>query len=340
MLTSNNTPYQVETILDKDIDLNPMLVVVIKATYDFNPSGHVQLSTKQVPITYGDEMTEAKPVASVRFESDLAPFKPKGDFVVVGHAMTQNRSVTMMDVGFRFGSMEKVVKVLGDRVWHSQGMLAGITPSNPEPFEEMELTFDRSFGGIDMNHGEVCTANPSGKGIFHKKSKKEEILGQPLPNVEDPSHLIKTWKDKPNPIGMGYIAKGWSQRIGLMGTYDDEWKENRNPDRPVDFDFNYYNAAPVDQQVDGYFKGDEVIELLNMTPGQDQVQFQLPNIHPRAFVEKIDGSGLESIVLNLDTVCVISKTLQFTLVWRGWTAVEDPLMQGVKSLMIEPHKSM
>ena len=70
---------------------------------------------------------------------------------------------------------------------------------------------------------------------------------------------------------------GWMPRRGFLGTYDDKWRKERSPDLPEDFRFEYYNGAHPDLQVNGFLKGDEDVELLNLTPG-GKVGFQLPGL--------------------------------------------------------------
>ncbi|PIE02405.1 MAG: hypothetical protein CSA81_07000 [Acidobacteria bacterium] len=335
MIINNNTPYQAESTLDKDGDLNSMIVVVIKATFQFNAQGQVNLAAKQIPVYLCDEMIDSYPIGSVRFESDMAPFKPKGDLLILGHACPPGGSATSIEVGFRCRDMEKVLAVFGDRKWEAGGFMGGIQASQPEPFEELELTFGRSFGGIDMVHGAICAANQAGMGMISKKAKKEEIIEKPLPNIENPNHLIRSWKDHPTPVGMGHVSKGSSERVVFLGTYDEAWHKDRKPDRPIDFDFQFFNSAPKDQQLDGFFQGGELIELLNLTPGTAQVQFTLPEIKVNATLKRRDVEQKEPFPLNLDTVCVMTKDMTFTLTWRGWLPVYDPLMQDVEMITIE-----
>jgi hypothetical protein len=63
----------------------------------------------------------------------------------------------------------------------------------------------------------------------------------------------------------------------LAGTYDEKWEKERLPLLPVDFNERYYQCAPEDQQVLGYSKGGEPVELHHLSPG-GLLCFTLPRV--------------------------------------------------------------
>jgi len=336
MIIDNSSPFPAEFSIDKNAELQPTVSLITKATYDIAETGAVSLAADQEPVHMGDVMNESESegMASVKYESDLVPIKLRGDFVIVGQAVAPGgKAVQELDVGFRMGGLEKVLHVTGDRVWQAGGVFGGIGLSETKPFKVIDLTYENAFGGMDMENGEVCLENPVGKGILGKKAKKEVVNGTRLPNIEHPNQLIKTWKDKPEPVGFGYIGKGWQQRVGFMGTYDDKWKEEVCPERPADFNWAYFNAAPADQQLEGYFNGDEVIDLLHMTPS-GRLQLRLPGIQPSLSIKRKDAVGEEPLKANLDTVCVMPSEMKVTMVWRGLAVLQDPLLQDLERMFV------
>ena len=65
----------------------------------------------------------------------------------------------------------------------------------------MPITYERSFGGWDQTDPDpskqrLYRPNPVGSGFA---TKAQHLEGQLLPNVEVPSHLISSWKDRPPP---------------------------------------------------------------------------------------------------------------------------------------------
>ena len=66
------------------------------------------------------------------------------------------------------------------------------------------------------------------------------------------------------PAGFGFTGRPWSPRIALAGTHDEKWLEEQHPYPPQDTDCGYWNAAPVDQQID-FFYPNARLELWNLT---------------------------------------------------------------------------
>ncbi|UCG12232.1 MAG: DUF2169 domain-containing protein, partial [Deltaproteobacteria bacterium] len=340
-----------------------------KGTFEIRPGEPAVIAPEQIPITFGDEFYDEKQGGCVKFESDIAPFKPRADIVLVGHAHAPGgASVLALDVSLRVGQVRKTIRVFGDRRWVMASRLLPEHSSKPQPFSSMPLVYERAFGGIDSEGGGFCPENLVGRGFFAKKSAKA-IDGSPLPNLEDPNKLIKSWKDHPKPVGFGFYGRAWMPRAGYLGTYDDKWREERSPDPPEDFKFNYYNAAHPDLQVDGYLKGDEEVELAKLTP-DGNLRFWLPGVNLACTVTKSFGQEEEELTeefeeepdedfyefedeyeefeeaeepalteeevkLNLDTLCFIPDEKRFYLVWRGLCPIKDLTALEVKIIEIE-----
>src|SRR6266849_2182291 len=80
---AKNSPMPVGTVRWHDADGKAKLTIVIKAT--FTVGAGPEPTPKQLPIFNADIVKEEDP-GSVRFESDLVPFKPCTDVVLVGRA--------------------------------------------------------------------------------------------------------------------------------------------------------------------------------------------------------------------------------------------------------------
>ena len=194
----------------------------------------------------------------------------------------------------RVGRLRKTIRVYGDRKWQSLSRLLPDSPTKPQPFSTVDIVYERAFGGIDKEGGGFCEQNLVGCGFFEKKPV-DVLDGASLPNLEDPNNLIRSWKDHPKPVGFGFYGRTWMPRRGLLGTYDDKWRKEHSPDPPEDFRFEYYNGAHPDLQVDGFLKGDEDVELVNLTP-DGKVGFRLPGLGISCKVRKaLEPSDSESI---------------------------------------------
>jgi hypothetical protein len=271
----NGTPFQVEALPSKGPEDKTVLTVVVKGTFDIFPGEPAAVASEQIPVSFGDDLYGEKGGGSVKFESDVAPLKPRADIALVGRAHAPGGTpVEALDVSLRVGTVKKTVRVIGDRQWKYSGRLLPEVPTKPEPFTTMDIVYERAFGGIDTHGGGFCKENLVGRGFFVKKSK-ESLAGAQLPNLEDPDNLIKSWKDHPKPVGFGFYGRAWMPRASYISTYDEKWRRERSPDPPEDFQFDYYNGAHPDLQVKGYLKGGEEVELVNLTP-DGTLRFQLP----------------------------------------------------------------
>jgi hypothetical protein len=156
--------------------------------------------------------------------------------------------------------------------------------SPPNKFVTMDLVYERAFGGVYDGPGFYCKENLAGTGYIGKKRKKA-IHKKQLPNLEDPSDLIRSWRSKPKPIGFGFYGRGWHPRVKYAGTYDEKYPKERAPKMPLDVSYAFYNAAHPDLQVEGYLHGNEEVELVNVS-SQPRLRFRLPGIRPKVTVTK------------------------------------------------------
>jgi hypothetical protein len=323
----NETPFEAEALPGLDPDGKALLTVIVKGTFTIVPEGVALVAEAQIPILFGDEPVDPEKGGSPRFEADTAPFKPRADVLLVGKAHAPGgKPVRWLDAGLRVGMLQKVVRVFGDRTWISGGgKLSAPVFTDPEPFTEMPLVYEKAFGGIDTESGGFCAENPVGCGFYTRKSPRN-IDGAPLPNIEDASRPIRSWNDPPGPAGFGCLGKGWAPRVRYLGTYGEEWERERCPLPPRDFRHDFYNASPPGLQVEGYLRGDEMILLLNLEKS-GKVRFRLPGVKPVATVEKTERwsgpSWSEPAPMRLDTLCLLPDEGRLFLVWRGRCPLMD-----------------
>lgn len=295
----NSTAYAAERTFVRDRNGAEIWVVVVKCTFLVRDDGStvpadVQEEIHQTAQFHGDPRT-----SSLRYDSDLLPARPATDVVVLGSAHASGgRPAREVDVSLRVGPIAKVLRVFGDRRWR-RGVL-GPTLSDPEPFTQMPLVYERAFGGVDPD-GAFEPRNPVGVGFATSPSSLVGALG---PNIEDPRHLLDSAGDRPPPAGLGPIASHWATRVTRAGTHDERWELERMPLVPEDFDDRYYQCAPDDQQVPGYLKGGEPVELRNLTP-DGLMRFDLPRV-PLGFATRIAGEArhhharLHAVILEPD----------------------------------------
>lgn len=313
----NATGFAVEPLLLADRDGRPLLVPLIKGTYEIAPGAPLRLAEEQVPVNPEGEFWGEPGASSYRYEPETAFTKPLIDFVVIGHAYAQVRGTTELSVELKVGGVSKAVKVLGDRFWVKA--LGAITMTRPLPFERIPLTYENAYGGREENPSDSekpsCERrNPLGKGFVGKNEKWKEQRA--LPNLENPRTPIRRITDSPQPAGLGFISPDWEPRASFAGTYDDAWKKGRMPLLPTDFDPRFFNAAHPDLVMpSGALRGDEPVLILNTCPG-GRISFNLPGRRlPRVRVALRKKDDLLAETL-LDTIIVDTDRNRLFLLWR------------------------
>ena len=276
----NGTPFAFEPVFIADEDLRPVVVTVIKATFNFDLHGAVWLADEQIPVNLAGEPSTDAPVSSYKYEPEIALFKPATDVVLIGHAHPPGGGATQVDVGIKVGPVQKVAKVFGDRFWvmTTQGVVLSRTAAlGPVP-----LTWENAFGGHDETGSTPERAlleprNPVGTGFGKPLAKDGDHLR--LPNIEDPNQLIGGYGAVVAPCGFGFTSPNWQPRARFAGTYDEQWNKTRKPLLPVDFDRRFFNAAAPGLVAPGYLRGDEDVVVLNAAP-VPRLAFRLPGVPP------------------------------------------------------------
>ena len=308
----NRTPFAAERGWVRDRNGAEVWLVALKCTFDIHPDGSTEISADQPPVLRVPEYHGEPGKSSIKFEPDLVLTKCATDVFVVGHAYAPNaRPVQQIDVGFRVGPVQKLLRVFGNRIWDGSG------PSPPKPFLKMPLVYERAFGGVDLASAtperDWEWRNPVGTGFA---VASENLQGRRLANIEYPNELISSWSDRPRPAGLSPIASHWQPRVGFAGTYDDKWMQERQPLLPDDFDDRFFQAAPADQQAPSFLRGGEPVVLLRLTPSGD-LRFQLPRVFPGFETRFFDGARERHTDRNLHSVIFEPDYPRVSLVWHS-----------------------
>lgn len=273
-------------------------VVVVKGTFCTNAKGDLTLSSEQHPWVHADEHYGDPETTCIRYECDFAPEKPMAEVIVVGKAVPPNgSSARQLRVRLEVQEHAKEALVFGDRRWARY--LGGLTITDPLPFREMPLTFDRAFGGIDDSRSpENVSCEPRnlvGVG-FNSFRKPSEVDGRPLPNVEHPSQQVQC------------------------------------PFLPEDFDSRYFMSASSDQWFP-HFRGGELIRCVHMAE-EAMVQYRLPTIAIPVFYHFKDRIVEQQAVC--DTVIVEPHAARAILLWRTRAAIGKKLTE-LKGILVGAH---
>ena len=88
------------------------------------------------------------------------------------------------------------------------------------------------------------------------------------------------------PAGFAPTDLSWPQRIEKAGKYDEEWLQKLYPGLAKDIDWTFFNVAPPDQQLPGFFRGDEEFLLRNLHPEHPELRCRLPGLQLRCFLRR------------------------------------------------------
>jgi len=295
-----------------------LLVVVVKGTFRIpSRSGEtLRLHEEQAPLVMSDVFFGEPGLSAPRYEVDFAPRKHRCDVLLNATAYApEGRPATRVTVGARIGAWSKSFDVVGDRVWEAG--LGGIGASVTTPFVQMPISYDRAFGGTDSKSEDPADhaaymLNPVGRG-FHKRLKSEWVDGSPLPNTEETGNAVTWVEGNYRPMSFGAIGRHWEPRYKYAGTYDQQWFDRVFPFLPDDFDEQYYQAAPLDQQLPKPV-GEQLVTLVNLTP-DGQRQFVLPHFEAPIHIFPKKGER-EDFTAQCDTILIEPDAERVTMTWR------------------------
>lgn len=308
------------------------LVVVVKGTFRLPEKGgqELVLADEQVPLVMADTFAGEPGFSAPVDESEFAPRKPKCDILLNGNCYAPGgRPAKRVTVSLQVGSWSKSFTVVGNRSWQREW--TGVSPTRPEPFTAMPISYGNAFGGTDITHEnpekhKFVLNNPVGRG-FHHQLRANLIDGKPLPNTEEEGRTVKKPGGDYRPMAFGPVGRNWDPRYKLAGTYDQAWIDNTFPFLPPDFQESYYQSAPFDQQIP-YLRGGEVVALTNLTP-EGSTKFAIPKVEvPIVFFPK-KGDKRETQVV-IDTLIIEPDQRRFMVVWRSSYVLKRNMFEVVQ----------
>ena len=294
------------------------LTLIVKGLFRMVPGGTAALlPDDEKALPSGDLFTDEDPARGLEQAGDFAPYKPRADLILSGSCHTPGAApAETCTVAFAVGTWRKSLSVFGDRFWVGDGSQWQL--SRPRPFTEKPIGYPFAFGGPGF------AANPVGRGTEVRRDPSgRQVVA--LPNVELPGQGIRSPADRPPPAGFGPVSPLWAPRSSVAGTYSEAWQQTRWPYFPEDFDWGHFNAAPPDQQLDGFLAGDETLGFENLHPAHPSFGTRLPGLRARCFlVAMLDGKEkFREVPLRLDTLSVEMQPERLSLVWRGLTPIRD-----------------
>jgi uncharacterized protein YjbI with pentapeptide repeats len=271
-------------------------------------------------------------VGAVLYPSDFADYKPKADVMLRASCHAPRKTDTECEVAFRVGDWKKTLKVVGHRVWVDRA--GGGKHTDPKPVDVIAVDYAHAYGGPGFEN------NPIGKGHVEKVEGDADDLYQPprsvrsqvMPSQQLPNVVYPDGKEHKDgvPAGFAPLNPSWKLRSQKLGKkYDQEWLDTRAPCFAADMDWTYFNAAPPDQQLDGYLRGDEEIAFENLHPVRAKLSTRLPGVRVRVFIRDVEANARE-IAMKLDTLFADLEEGSLYLTWRGVTTVKEEDLTDVE----------
>lgn len=271
---------------------------VVRATFSIEPDGIATVLPAE-PVVATDRHHGADPRASIEEPSQLAPFLPLADVLVVGHAYAPPTGpVPELEARLVLRRLDrtlvdKSLRIQGERVPDGSGRRPP-----PQPFQHMPLVWERGVRSMEEN--------PVGV----------DITARGEPNILYPSSRARA-------AGFGPLSRSWPTRKGLLKKLEPKRVEGVFVDVPEGFDWTYFQCAPKDQRTP-HLHGDEELTLIGMHPSMPVVTTRLPGLRAVARVMGLPAAeGPEAIEMRLDMLLVDTDAQTVTLVFRGSFAAPE-----------------
>lgn len=276
-----------------------MQSVVCKGTFALAP-GEAALAEEQEHPIEDDNYWNDDAARSLYVASDLVPWKPKADVLLVGKAFAPRKEpVASLVARLLVAGIDKRIEV-----WCDRTIAADRSIHEGPRFTSMPLVYERAAGGAD-------TWNPVGIGP------------QRLPNLQPVGLRAGEHSGPIPPVGFGPIAPSWPGRASLGGA-SLQWPLGVLQ-LPDGFDAAFFNAALPDQQVVA-LRGGEPLVLESLHREHERLVMTLPSVRPRASLE-VGGSQRE-LSLVCDTLWIDTDRALCTLTWRGFIPLQVPDDEG------------
>lgn len=320
MLFRNYTPFPPLQFESRDEKRNDFGVIVLRGTFQIEPGKRLRLVQKQEPLVMADEYYGEPGASSIRYESSIAPYKPKTDVLLNANAYSPSgKPEKQWTAGVQFGRIKKEIQITGPRRWERGFAGWSLTPI--EPVESVPVRYENAYGGSyrEGKDLKLCDENYVGTGFVDPKTKESVRCPQILPVGYGTPEF-----GKPIPVeGLGVVAPAWRPRRDKAGTFNVIWEKTRWPDLPEDFKFDFYNTASPGLTLPGFADGTETVQLYNLTPNHS-LSFQLPRFELATLLRFEDGRVLPGPIV-LDTIHIDLPIHRVFLTWRGVIPVNVPL---------------
>jgi uncharacterized protein YjbI with pentapeptide repeats len=305
------------------------MTMIVRGLFRLSPgqpivplSGDPMAQGRLMGDVWADEDEER--AGALLYASDLVDWKPRADVLLKGHAHAPGGTpASSVAVGFAVGDWSKRLVVLARR-YNVYGP-HGWQRTEGKPFLRRALDWKNAYGGPGFE------ANPVGCGLTETSPDQTPVM---LPSVGPFTTPVRGPEELRIASCFMPVNPNWALRVGKRGkNYGEEWQKTRFPWVSDDFDWTHYNAAPDDQQIDGYLRGDETLRFVNLHPDAPNFTLRLPNPRVRCFLHDTEDRFREARMV-LDTLYADLDEEVLTLTWRGLVKVRADDLSDVRSVLV------
>ncbi|TDR35149.1 hypothetical protein DFR29_1396 [Tahibacter aquaticus] len=299
----NQSLYPVQGIEQRFYHGNRYHCISAKVALQWDGQGRLRSLPKQLPLLRNDVWHDQEDRSSLRCASELIPYKPATDVLVVGSVRpADGRPTTGWAGALLIGEREKRLRFFGPRYWR-HSLLSGWRLSGSEPCSEVALLYENAYGGVSdvskahFDDGEFYPANPHGCGFVGRHRPDTAQVYRAAQIEAWDGAITRFGRDEPVG-GFGPIPGYFPARAQHMGS----WNAQDTAVIPLDMDMRYWNTAPPDQRSAEYLKCGDRISLVGLRPGPP-LSLEIPPFEP-ALVCLFADRHREARRMHLDTVTI------------------------------------
>jgi hypothetical protein len=330
---TNVTPFQALGVEHRFYNGHPYDCLFVKATFRIGRDNRLLPLINQPKFIVNDVYEGDEETTALKYPSEIIPYKPSTDVIVVGSAKPQGGNpCEQWLANLRIARVEptnakpeqaeqrilldKTIKLTGSRHW-KHALIGGWQLSPIEPVSAVKLSYALSYGGSShevKKEDDVYWPNPFGRG-FNGRNEIDRDRTYPAPQIFRPNDDEPKWEREFTPVGFSPVDGKQSARLQFAGTYDQAWKDKVAPNIPLDMKLDFWNVVPQDQVVKPYLDGGELVKTIGLFPTDNgSFEFAMPSYNvfavPLKGFDKDDG-----MPMHIDTLTIDLDTKHVTVRW-------------------------
>lgn len=312
----NTTDYKCAGTFLRDANGFEFWCIAIRASFEVQPDGTLRHAANQIDVRLAPSFAGDNNEILLA-DDDIIPFAPITDILIRGSAYPDEGKADPIPLLAEIGSLRKQAMLFPPRrAQLSRGAWRLQEGALQKP---ASLCWQMSFGGILPGQADdLAPENPLGTGIALRNPKIFETGTQiELPRIEGMGMDCGHDPHRARSVGFGPVPRWWRDRIGLAGQFDDDWRRNRSPAMPADYDPRFLCSAPRDQWPSKHLVGGEPLRLQGFTGDRDWT-FRLPQALFR--IDTRFGRQLIPLPARLSRVDLWPSDNLISMLWLGTLA--------------------